>query len=162
MEEKKNALEIVMEKVTSDGSKIYLIKWDTEKQAERYSWEPENILEGHEELVSNFWRSESSGTTEIGTQTSDSIWVSQELPQNKETDVFLNYSPNIPIENFTKAENEEPIPIKIIDFNKEESKFLTLFADTEEAKWCPCSFLLSLSPKLVAEYFIKREQNGGA
>lgn len=161
MEERKKALSILMEKFDNNGIRNYLVKWDTEDSSERYSWEPEEILEGHEDLISNYWRAEPNDTTDVGTQTSDSIWVSQEFTEQRNTDVFLNYSPSFPTENSANLGKAESIPIKIMDFNRSESKFLTLFADEAEARWCPCLLLLSFSPKLVAEFFINRDQNGG-
>ncbi|KAH0791627.1 hypothetical protein GPJ56_004474 [Histomonas meleagridis] len=157
--ESKNALSIIMEKTNDDGTKIYLVKWDSEEPTEKYSWEPESTFEGHEYLISNFWLNNTGETREAGTQTPDSIWVSQEFPQFKTTDVFFNYSPNTSTVNVANLDKTDVLPIKIIDFNKEESKFLTLLSDKEEPVWCSSRLLLSFSPKLVAEYFLRKEQN---
>lgn len=149
---------IEAEKVASNGTKFYLIKWEGQNDPSQFSWIPENEFDPDSEIVARFLSSNLEPFADEITQTDESIWVFNQPPKAQEFDYFQNYvTKSVPLSNSKNC--DDLIPTNIINYDSTNKTFETLFADMPDPKWIESDILLSLAPDLVAKFFIDREKN---
>ncbi|KAK8897166.1 hypothetical protein M9Y10_015100 [Tritrichomonas musculus] len=155
--QKRKAHSIEAGKTDPNGTKYYLVRWEGQNDPKQFTWVPETEFDPNSEIVTRFLTSNIAEFTDKATQTKDTVWIFPQIPKVEEYDYFKSYVSN---PNSNKSSNDNDLlPIKVINYDPTNNTFQTSFADKAEPKWIESEILLSIAPELIAKYFIICEKS---
>lgn len=155
---------IVSMTVSKTNEVFYLVKWPYPQNAdELFTWKPSCFFDSRPDIVSSFWSKRSNLIKEASTQTSDFVWVPDRRPLLPDHDVFCGFKNQCPRPTKVATDSDNDlIPTKILKMqttDNGEVQFLCSFDESNYSEdWMTHTYLLSVAPKLLAEYLIEMKK----
>lgn len=147
------------------GEPLYLVRWPrAARPDERFSWEPSSRFAARPDIVAAFWRHRSPLLRDAQTQTCGFALPARSPPPLRSCDLFCGASAPPSRSDSAASQDHSLIPTRILRMDvcsHSEAQFLCTFDGLGlSEKWVSQSYVLSLSPKLLAEFLIEAKRRG--